>query len=161
MANGHGGKRAGAGRPRKAEKYAGQIAAAEDRIADRLLDRVAALEMLAEGGFEEVEKVFEPAGLIQITKELIGEDGRSMNVKELAFPHLAPEKLVCVQQKVRIAAPDRKANEGLLDRILGRPTQSIEAEVEHNVGDELRAAYAAAVAKIYGQGIGESGGDGS
>lgn len=155
MGNGHGGKRAGAGRPRKAEQYAAQIAAAEARIADRLLERVDALEFLAKGGYEEVEEVQRPAGLIQITEEVITSDG-TVNVKRLAFPDLDPTTLVTVEKKKRIAAPDRRANEYLLDRILGKPTQAIEGDIEHNVSDDLVAAFGAAVAKIYGASEGDA-----
>lgn len=44
-----GGARPGAGRPRKLDKYAGQVAAAETRIADRLPELVEALMLLALG----------------------------------------------------------------------------------------------------------------
>jgi hypothetical protein len=50
-----GGARPGAGRPRRAEKYAGPIAAAEDRIADRLPTLVERLFERAEGIFVERE----------------------------------------------------------------------------------------------------------
>lgn len=49
MANGHGGARRGAGRRRKAIKYAGQIAAAEDRIADKLPGLIDNMLVLADG----------------------------------------------------------------------------------------------------------------
>lgn len=130
MANGHGGARAGAGRKPNREKYAEQLTAMQDRLADGIPDRLDVLELLADGGYEQIVEVYEPAGLVQITKELIAEDGRSMNVKELAFPELPPEQLVCVKRTRSFAAPDRKANEYLIDRIAGRPTQAIEATGE-------------------------------
>lgn len=130
MSNGHGGARPGAGRPRNTEKYAEAITSFHDAAADAIQARYRALTYLADGGFDEeaIEEVWEPAGLIQITKELITEDGRSVNVKELAFPHLPPEQLVCVQRKVKkqIAAPDLKANIYLVDRVAGKPTQATE-----------------------------------
>jgi hypothetical protein len=49
MANGHGGRRPGAGRKPKAERFASKIAAAEKRIADRLPDLVDRLFELADG----------------------------------------------------------------------------------------------------------------
>jgi glucose dehydrogenase len=49
-----------------------------------------------------------------------------------------------------IAAPDRKANEYLVDRVAGRPVAAVEGEINHNAGDSLIAAFGASVAKIYG-----------
>lgn len=128
MANGHGGARPGAGRPRNAEKYAAEIQAFNDLVAQRLADRYAALELLADGGYEQITEVFEPAGLVQVTREVITDDGRTVNVKELAFPELPPEQLVCVRRTRQIAAPDRRANEYLVNRILGTPTQHLEVD---------------------------------
>ena len=121
MANGHGGARRGAGRPRKSEKYAGQIAAADDRIDDRLPRLLENLEQLANGGYQQVEEVRKPAGLI-----FVG----SGEWATLAFPHLPPETLVCVERTVRVAAPDRAANIYLVDRILGKPTQQIDVDAD-------------------------------
>lgn len=160
MANGWGGARANAGRKKKAEIYASEIAAAERRIADRLPRVVDNLMLLADGGYEQISETYEPAGLIQITKEVITSEG-TVSVKELAFPELDPEHLVCVRRTRSIAAPDRAANIYLLDRILGRPVAAVEVEGEIGAGDSLVAAFEGVVAKIYGQGAGESGGDGS
>jgi len=119
-----------AGRPRRADRYAAQIAALEDRIADHLPQLFDNMELLAGGGYEQIQETWEPAGLVQITKELITEDGRSVNVRELAFAHLPPEQLVCIRRTRSIAAPDRKANEYLINRIAGTPTQRIEADLD-------------------------------
>lgn len=143
MANGHGGARAGAGRKPIADKFPEVKAQLELRLADGARTRVAALEFLAAGGFEEVEETYEPAGLI-----FVG----SGETRSLAFPHLPPEQLVCVQRKKRVAAPDRKANEYLLDRFLGRTIQPIDGEMQLNAGDDLVAMFGQAVAKIYGDG---------
>lgn len=126
MANGHGGARTGAGRKRNSEKYAEAIASFHDQAAADLGRRYAALAFLADGGYEEIEEVYEPAGLVMVNKEVITEDGRSVNVREGAFPHLPPEQLVCVQRKKRIAAPDRQANQYLVDRVAGKPVQATE-----------------------------------
>lgn len=158
MANGWGGARANAGRKKKAEIFASEIAAAERRVADRLPRLLANLEQLADGGYEQVTETYEPAGLIQITKEVITKDG-TVSVKELAFPELPPDELVCVRRTRTVAAPDRAANVYLVDRILGRPVAAVEADVEVNAGEELRSVFAGVVAKIYG-GDDESGGDG-
>jgi len=124
-----GGARVGAGRPRKTDKYAGQIAALEDQIADGLLDNAANMRLLANGGFEQITEVYEPAGLIEVTKQVVTDEG-TVTVRELAFPHLDPEQLVCVRRTRSLAAPDRKANEYLINRIAGTPTQRIEADLD-------------------------------
>jgi hypothetical protein len=124
-----GGARVGAGRPRKTDKYAGQIAALEDQIADGLLDNAANMRLLANGGFEQITEVYEPAGLIEVTKQVLTDEG-TVNTRELAFPHLDPEQLVCVRRTRSFAAPDRKANEYLINRIAGTPTQRIEADLD-------------------------------
>lgn len=141
MANGHGGARKGAGRKPIADRHPEVKAALEQRLAAGALDRVAALELLAEGGLEEIEEVYEPAGLIYVGA---GE------ARSLAFPHLPPEQLVCVRRVRRVAGPDRKANEYLLDRFAGRPVQAIDGEMQLSAADDLIAAFGAAVAKIYG-----------
>lgn len=150
MTNTHGGARAGSGRKRISEKYAAQVESFHDLAARDLGDRYAALQFLADGGFEEVEEVWEPAGLVTIQKTLETADG-VIRVSELAFPHLPPEQLVCVQRKKKIAAPDRKANEYLVDRVAGRTVQAIEGEIGVNPGEQLLEAFGTAVAKIYGE----------
>lgn len=77
------------GRPRKAEKYGGHIARAEDLIADRLPQLVENLLKLAAGV------------LVQET----GKDGGT---------------------EIFTKPPDRAANEYLINRILGRPTDQVE-----------------------------------
>ena len=121
MANGHGGARRGAGRPRKAEKFAAPIAAAEDQIVDRLPRLVANQLKLANGGWWEEEVELQPAGLVEV--------GQGEN-RCLAYPEKDPDELVVVRKKRRKAAPDRKANEYLIDRILGRPTQALEIDAD-------------------------------
>lgn len=83
---GLGGARPGAGRPRKRDKYSGQIVAAENRIADRLPQYIDNLARLADGIFREEED----------------EHG-------IKFIYTTP--------------PDRQANEYLINRILGKPTE--------------------------------------
>lgn len=138
MANGHGGRRTGAGRPRKAVKYERQIAAAEDRIADTLAERLDALELLAAGGFEQISETWEPAGLI-----FVG----SGEFQSLAFPQLPPDQLVCVKRVRSIAAPDRTANIYLIDRILGKPTQAIDVDADPDGSLEQTAASLSAAAQ--------------
>jgi len=120
MANGHGGARRGAGRHRKRDKYTSQSAAFDDRAADRLGDRAAALELLADGGFEQIEEEFVPAGLVFIDDVTV-EDGKVIRRRVRAFPNLPEKELVCIRRKRSFAAPDRAANIYLIDRILGKP----------------------------------------
>lgn len=148
--SGHGGARAGAGRPKKAELYAPQIRQAENRITDQLPQLLHNLLQLAHGGFDEVENEYQPAGLITIQKTLETADG-VIRVSELAYPERDPAELVCIRRKVRTATPDRKANEYLLDRILGRPTQAIESDATLSDPDQLIARFEVAVTKIYGR----------
>ena len=49
MANGHGGARPGSGRKPRAERFAGQIAAAEKQVVDRLPYLIGNLMQLADG----------------------------------------------------------------------------------------------------------------
>lgn len=121
MANGHGGARPGAGRPRNSEKYAAEIQAFNDLVAAKLAERYAALELLADGGYEQVDEEWKPAGLI-----FVG----SGEWATLAFPQLPPEQLVCIRRTRSIAAPDRKANEYLVNRILGTPTQHLDVDTD-------------------------------
>lgn len=119
-----GGARPGAGRPRKQEKYAAPIAAAEDRIADHLPRLIDNLLHLAHG-WEQVEERYEVA--------------RDRD----------PQELVLVARIVRRAAPDRKANEYLIDRLMGRPTAKVEADLEAS-DDGVLSRFLEAVARIYG-----------
>lgn len=121
MANGHGGARPGAGRPRKVDKHAGQIAALEQQIADSLPERFAALDQLARGGYDQVAESWKPAGSVTIGS------GEQL---QFVYPQLPPDQMVLVERRVSVAAPDRKANEYLIDRILGRPTARLEADLD-------------------------------
>lgn len=95
-----GGKRLGAGRPRKREKHAGQVAKAEKKIADRLPELVDNLLVLADG----------------------------VKVKEVAADGVVD---------IYVKAPDRQANEYLVNRILGKPTERHEHEFGHLSDAEL------------------------
>lgn len=138
MSNGWGGARPGAGRKRHSERHAGQVEQLHDLAAGTLAERYAALDLLARGGFEQVIETWEPAGLVTIQKTLETAEG-VVRVTELAFPHLPPEQLVCVRRTVRVAAPDRRANEYLIDRVAGRPTQA--AEEQADVETVIRVEY--------------------
>lgn len=82
-----------AGRPRKADKYGGHIAQAEDLIADRLPDLIENLLVLAKG----------------VRMKDVGADG---TVEYYTEP------------------PNFKANEYLLNRIMGKPTERHEVTGE-------------------------------
>lgn len=109
----NGGARPGAGRPRKAVKYAAPIAAAEDRLADRLPRLIDDLLKLAHGGWWEEEEELQPARLVEIGQ---GE------VRTLAYPEKDPDALVVVRRRRRRMAPDRQALIYAIDRLMGRPT---------------------------------------
>ena len=126
MADGHGGARPGAGRRPKAEKYETQFAAADQRWVDKLPVVQETLEKLAKGGLKRITKKFMPAVLV-LTKEVrYDASDNPKNVDVPAFPDEDPKKLICVQEVVETLAPDRAANIYILDRILGKPTQSVE-----------------------------------
>lgn len=140
MANGHGGARAGAGRPRNAEKYTAQIESATDQIVAKVGDRIAALELLAEGGSQTVHETWELAGLVVVDDVEIDKDGRVVKVKRLAFPNLPADQWVCVQRRVVRSGPSETANIYLVDRALGKTAQEVAISgpdggpVEHAVG---------------------------
>jgi hypothetical protein len=129
-----------AGRPRKAEKYAGQISQAEDQIADRLPQLIEAHFRLALGGYERVEEEWQPAGLIYVGS---GESACC------AYPDLPSDQLVLTKRKSSIADADRAAGQYLINRILGTPTQAIDATID-TPEDGALGGFLAAVSKIYG-----------
>lgn len=108
------GQPGGPGRPSKASKFARPIARAEKQIADHLPELIENLLLLANGGYERVEEEWQPAGLVYVGT---GEFARR------AFPEMEPNDLVLVKRKSSIADKDRQANEYLVNRILGKPTE--------------------------------------
>lgn len=120
----------GPGRPRKREKHAGAISKAEKRIADRLPELIDNMLMLANGGYERVEEEYKPAGSLYVGS---GEFARPM------YPDHDPMDLVLVSRKVSIADRDRQANEYLINRILGKPTERVEGA--HTGDVTLRVVY--------------------
>lgn len=101
-----------AGRPRKADRYAAQFRAAEDRVAERFPQIVEDLLRLSHGRYWEVEEEYQAAGTLTTGS---GEFEAPM------FPDKAPGELVLVKRKRRRAAPDRQALTYLMDRLMGRP----------------------------------------
>lgn len=137
MANAHGGKRAGAGRKPKAEKFAPQIDRAEKRIADRLPELIDNQFALALGGGIRTESRYELARGVLIEAYEQDENGRIVKVKRQLFPDAAEDALVLVEKKEVELGPDRAANEYLIDRILGKPTAIVEAEVSGKDGEPI------------------------
>lgn len=157
MANGHGGARPGSGRKPNTEKYADAVESFTDSAAADLPDRYEVIQRLADGGWEQVAETYEPAGIIYVDAPLLKDgapaidaNGRPILVKQLAFPHLAPEQLVLVRRTVRVAAPDRAANEYLVDRVAGKPRQQVAAELTGPNGEAIVLQFQQAAAKIYG-----------
>ncbi len=126
MANGHGGARPGAGRPAKADKYEPEITATERKIADRLPELLEREFDLATGGAERVECLYELALGITVDSHAENPSGVVVKVKKQLFPHAEPDEMVLVSRKVITPEPDRAAIEYLIDRILGKPTASVE-----------------------------------
>jgi hypothetical protein len=119
MANQNGGARPGAGRKRKRSKYELNVAEAEDKIVDHLPAIVDNLISLANGGYKREEYEYQLA--CTITYPVEKEDGTIY--QKLAFPDKKPDEMVLIRQKVWYADKDRMANQYLVDRILGKPTQ--------------------------------------
>ena len=145
-----------AGRPKRTEKYAEEIGTLEDQMAASLPARYAALDLLASGGFEQVSETWEPAGMIYRDDYAVGDEGKVVRSKVLAFPDKPADELVLIKRTRSIAAPDRKANEYLINRILGTPVQQIEGEIDAPEGGALDR-FMESVAKIYGGGDGSDG----
>lgn len=134
VAPGNGGARPGAGRKPLREKYAAPLNKAEKAIAVHLPKAAANLVTLADGGFVRTEKKFMLAASmtrsdIARDKEgnpLCGQNGKPIRVDVLIFPHIEPTEFVEVERKEITLAPDRAANEYLIDRIAGKPIQANE-----------------------------------
>lgn len=124
MGNGHGGARPGSGRKPSAIKFETAIAQAEGRIADRLPSLIDNMFVLADGGYERVEEQWAPAGSLYIGS---GEFQRRM------YPDLADDKLVLIKRTMSVADKDRQANQYLIDRVMGKPTERQEHSGELSI----------------------------
>lgn len=129
-----GGARPNAGRKLKTDKFKQPIAKAEKRIADRLPELIDNMFHLAMGGYERVEEQYAPAGSLYV--------GSGAHTR-LMYPDKDPDELVLVKRTVSIADKDRTANQYLIDRIMGKPTErrehSFPKPLEEMTDDELRA----------------------
>lgn len=128
-----GGKRPGSGRKAadltrlRAEFHK----VAHGLIVDRLPDLIGNLVKLANGGYERVEVEQTPADVVMAA---------DLNVPV--------GQLVVTRRKVATAEPDREANKYLVDRVLGRPRQSV--ELSGPDGAAIPVSIERAIAKIYG-----------
>ena len=120
MAGQNGGARPRAGRKPKKSKYELSVVQAEDKIVDHLPQILDNLLHLANGGYERVEEEWQPAKLVTITKH---DEDKDQFYNVPAFPDKDPDEMVLVKRKVSVADRDRAANIYLVDRILGKPTQ--------------------------------------
>jgi hypothetical protein len=116
---GHGGARPRAGRKPKRTKYQLTVVEAEDKIVDHLPEIVDNLIALANGGYERMEYEYQAAGAF--THQVKDEDGTVRTV--LTFPDKKPDEMILIRKKKTFADKDRAANTYLVDRILGKPTQ--------------------------------------
>lgn len=155
MANGHGGARPGAGRKRIADEHKPAVDTFHAAAAAYMPAAFDNLQMLADGGFEQITETWEPAGLIYAEETDFDAQGKAVKRRVKAFPELPAEQLVCVRRTRSIAAPDRKANEYLVDRVAGRPVAAVEVDGELGAGDTLVELFKGQVVKIYSTG-GES-----
>lgn len=132
----HGGPRPFSGRPTKdaTKLRAAIIAEAEKVICDNLPQLIKNMITLANGGYERVEEKYEPPE----EAILVPSGGRRSPKPEL----------VLVERKVSIAEPDRAANQYLIDRLLGRPTER--KEVSGPDGGAIPMAFEQALDKVYG-----------
>jgi len=108
----------GPGRPRKSDKYAGAVAAAENRIVDRLPEIIDNMFHLAMGGYERVEEQWAPAGTLRTASG------------EKLFPTVPTDEMVLIKRIVTIADKDRMANQYLIDRVAGKPIEKQEVDQE-------------------------------
>ena len=166
MANGHGGSRPGAGRKSKVEKYGAKMDAGDAFVASRLLKYYRNLDKLADGGVELVKETWKAACTVLIDDlardELTGEivvdqRGKPTKIHVSGFPKLEPDTLVLVTRIVEQTEPNVIANQYLIDRLQGKPTASVEAEIKSDVGDALIEVFGGALTKIYGLPGDESG----
>ncbi len=118
-----GGARPGSGRKPKQSRLIVQevTALTRDKLEEWLPRLLENLKYLADGGYERVEETLEPNGA---------------------------GDLVAVKRTVSVAEPDRAANQYLIDRLLGRPTER--KEVGGLDGQAIPIEFEAALQAIYG-----------
>lgn len=123
MANGHGGRRANSGRKAKVTKFGGQIAAAEEKIADHLSSLIGKAFELA-NGIKASTAVIDP-----VTGDVMKDPETGEVMVELTYVEL----------------PDLRAIQFLYERIAGKAPQEVilteeGGAIEVNVNHRLQAA---------------------
>jgi hypothetical protein len=151
MGANHGGARPGAGRPSNQEKHQEAIATFTDLAARGLTQCFDNLCTLADGGFERTEVKMAPAGTLKrkdVVRDKDGEpltdkNGKMTVVEVLLYPDLPADELVVIERKVITLAPDFRANEYLVDRVIGKPRAESEPDADGlNLAEALDQADA-------------------
>ncbi|MDB5352361.1 MAG: hypothetical protein JWN86_3608 [Planctomycetota bacterium] len=133
------------------------IARAEPLLKRRLIRCLKNLFKLADGGFVREKITREPSGTVTAKVVLRNPDGtpvldvngRPVVAEQLLFPDLPPDQLVIVSHTAETAAPDRAANQYLIDRILGKP-HTAEPSKAGDTTNALPSILEAALARAYG-----------
>jgi len=152
MATQRGGKRAGAGRPRKADTHERPIKAAEKKFADKLPQLADNVLALAAGGQLSETLVYEPAGMVTVddTEVVETEKGAiSVKIKRLVFPDMDADELVLVRKTVSVAAPNLQASVYAMNRIMGTPTER--QELSGPDGAAIPVTIESAIDRIYSE----------
>ena len=132
----NGGKRPGAGRPRKAVAHATPIAAAERRLCDHLPELIDNMLKLACGGYQVIEEKFErrrPAREDRGLDDMLSEMG-------VGVDEPPADEMILIERTVKTAHPDRAANQYLIDRVMGKAAQPIQHEYAGLSDEDLIAA---------------------
>jgi len=128
---------------------------ARSLIADNLPQLVANLIRLANGGFDRREERWEPAAIVTVEDTLRTPDGQTMfdvqgkpiRIRRPAFPDIVPTEFVIVERRQLRAEPDRAANEYLIDRVMGKPT-NVQEISDTTTNTSLRNESMAALANL-------------
>ena len=146
-----GGKRPGAGRPRKYEKFAAKIDATDAKIAAQLPAILKAMLELAKGHYAQDSETWEPAGTVLIDEVQVENDksGRPHAIKTRvkAFPDKEDDEMVLTKRTRTWAAPDGASCRYLADRIMGKPGPEMEPEEEEDE-EQVRVTAAARLAAL-------------
>ncbi len=118
----NGGARPGAGRPRKREKFAGQIAKAEKQICDHLPELID-LQMSRARGVLLIDTEDKVNALLKALETRLGDNDDVRELKE-------------VIKHTFTTTPDEKALEYLINRIMGKPTERKELSGEIGITHE-------------------------
>lgn len=132
-----GGARPGAGRPTNPAKHQERVGRFTDRCAEYLDLAFDNLVKLAEGT-QRVQRKQVAAGTI-LRKDVVRKadgspwldgKGKPMGCEVLAHPDLPPDQLLDGEVITTDLPPDERANEYLVNRVMGMPSQAREADPE-------------------------------